>query len=73
MNFLNRSFVALVASALSAVAPAVSQAEPVAKVLPDYTVFVDPPTASSSSSCRRAGSSWARLMPKMSASCRPVW
>jgi len=44
MNFLNRSFVALVASALFAAAPAVSQAEPVAKVLPDYTVFVDPPT-----------------------------
>jgi len=44
MNFLNRSFVALVASALFAAAPAVSQAEPVAKVLPDYTVFLDPPT-----------------------------
>jgi hypothetical protein len=35
MNFLNRSIVALVFAALFAAAPAVSQAEQVAKVVPD--------------------------------------
>jgi hypothetical protein len=44
MNFLNRSFTALVLSALFAAAPSVSRAEPVAKFVPDYTVFLDPPT-----------------------------
>ena len=44
MNFLNRSFAAVVLSALFAVAASVSHAEPVAKVVPDYTVFLDPPT-----------------------------
>ena len=44
MTFLNRSCAALVVFALFAAAPAVSQAEPVAKVVPDYTVFLDPPT-----------------------------
>lgn len=44
MNVLNSSVVALVLSALFIAAPAVSKAEPMAKVVPDYTVFLDPPT-----------------------------
>ena len=44
MNFMNRSFVALVVCVSFAAAPALSQGEPVAKVVPDYTVFLDPPT-----------------------------
>ena len=44
MNTYTRSFVALSLAALFASAPALSQAEKVAKVVPDYTVFLDPPT-----------------------------
>ena len=39
-----RTLTGLVAALLIAASPALSQAEPVAKVVDDYTVFVDPPT-----------------------------
>jgi hypothetical protein len=44
MNTITRTLLALSLSALGAISPALSQAEPVAKVVADYTVFVDPPT-----------------------------
>ena len=44
MNHFPRSFVILSLAALLAAAPALSRAEQVAKVVPDYTVFLDPPT-----------------------------
>jgi hypothetical protein len=44
MNMLSRSFLALALCGLWAAALPLSQAEPVAKVVADYTVFVDPPT-----------------------------
>jgi hypothetical protein len=44
MNRFTRSFVVLSLAALFTAAPALSRAEQAAKVVPDYTVFVDPPT-----------------------------
>lgn len=37
-------FAACLASAIFAATPMLAAAEPVAKVVPDYSVFVDPPT-----------------------------
>jgi len=44
MSLFIRKFVALSVVAALAVVPALSRAERVAKVVPDYTVFLDPPT-----------------------------
>jgi len=44
MNTLFRKIASLTFVALLAAAPVLSQAEKVARVVPDYTVFVDPPT-----------------------------
>lgn len=44
MNTLIRSIAAVSTAALLAAAPALCQADKVAKVVADYTVFVDPPT-----------------------------
>jgi hypothetical protein len=44
MNTLTRKFFAASIAALCALAPAVSHADKVARVVPDYTVFLDPPT-----------------------------
>ena len=44
MNTFSRKIIALSLAALFAAAPTLSQAERVAKVVADYTVFVDPPT-----------------------------
>jgi hypothetical protein len=44
MNVFTRSFVALSLVTLFFTAPTPSQAEQVAKIVPDYTVFLDPPT-----------------------------
>ena len=44
MNTLTQKLVALSLVTMSAVAPTLSHAETAAKVVPDYTVFLDPPT-----------------------------
>jgi hypothetical protein len=44
MNTLTCKLLTASVIALSALAPAVSRAEPVARVVAPYTVFVDPPT-----------------------------
>lgn len=44
MNTFTRKIIALSFAAMFAAAPTLSQAERVAKVVADYTVFVDPPT-----------------------------
>jgi hypothetical protein len=44
MNAIIRMISALSAAAVLAMAPTLSQAERVAKVVADYTVFLDPPT-----------------------------
>lgn len=44
MNTLTRKFFAASIAALCALAPAVSDADKVARVVADYTVFLDPPT-----------------------------
>ena len=44
MNTLTRKFFAASIAALCALAPAVSRADKVARVVLDYTVFLDPPT-----------------------------
>ena len=44
MNTFSRNIIALSLAALFAAAPTLSQAERVAKVVADYTVFLDPPT-----------------------------
>jgi hypothetical protein len=44
MNFISRSLVALSVAGLFVASPSTSQAEPVARFVPDFTVFVDPPT-----------------------------
>jgi hypothetical protein len=48
MNSLTRKFfsasIAVLVAAVCAVAPGVSRADKVARVVADYTVFVDPPT-----------------------------
>ena len=44
MITFTRKLVALSLAAVFAVAPTLSRAEKVAKVVPDYTVFLDPPT-----------------------------
>jgi hypothetical protein len=44
MNTLTCKFVAASIAALCALAPAVSRADNVARVVADYTVFIDPPT-----------------------------
>jgi len=44
MNTLTRKFFAASIAALCALAPAVSRADKVARVVADYTVFLDPPT-----------------------------
>jgi hypothetical protein len=44
MKTLTRKFFAVSIAALCALAPAVSDADKVARVVADYTVFLDPPT-----------------------------
>lgn len=44
MNALTRKLAALAIAAATAMAPTWSQADRTAKVLPDFTVFLDPPT-----------------------------
>jgi hypothetical protein len=44
MNTLTRRFLAASIAVLCALAPAVSRADQVARVVADYTVFLDPPT-----------------------------
>ena len=44
MITFTRKLFALTLAALLAMAPTLSQAERVAKAVPEYTVFVDPPT-----------------------------
>jgi len=44
MNTCARQLFALSVAALLATAPTLSQAERTAKAVPEYTVFVDPPT-----------------------------
>lgn len=44
MKAFTQQIVALAVAAMLAVAPTLSRAEKVSKVLPDYTVFLDPPT-----------------------------
>ena len=44
MNTLTYKFFAVLIAASCALAPAVSRADKVARVVADYTVFVDPPT-----------------------------
>jgi hypothetical protein len=44
MNTLTRKFFTASIAALCALAPAVSRADKVARVVADYTVFIDPPT-----------------------------
>ena len=44
MNTLTRKFFAATFAGLCALAPAVSRADQVARVVADYTVFLDPPT-----------------------------
>ena len=72
MKTLTRKFFAVSIAALCALAPAVSDADKVARVVADYTVFLDPPT-SSSSSCRWVGSSSARWIRARSRAPRATW
>ena len=44
MKTIPRTLAALSLSTLVAAVPMLSRAEPVAKIVADYTVFVDPPT-----------------------------
>ena len=44
MKTFTQQITTLTAAAVFAVAPTLSHAEKVAKVVPDYTVFLDPPT-----------------------------
>ncbi|MFM2067435.1 MAG: hypothetical protein RLZZ584_2344 [Pseudomonadota bacterium] len=44
MNMLTRALAALTLAAVGAATPVASHAEPVARIVPDYAVFVDPPT-----------------------------
>ncbi len=44
MNTFTQMFVAVSLAAVFAVAPSLSHAQKVAKIVPDYTVFLDPPT-----------------------------
>lgn len=44
MNTLTCRFFAAAIAALCTLAPAASRADKVARVVPDYTVFLDPPT-----------------------------
>jgi hypothetical protein len=44
MNTLTRKFLVASIAACCALAPAASRADKIEKVVPDYTVFLDPPT-----------------------------